>query len=222
MLYPINEIFVTLQGEGSYFGTPSIFIRLQGCDVGCPWCDTKHTWQLNSENKTKFAVMLKKINSSATYAETKLQDLSLYLGKNHTQIKHVVITGGEPAMYNLKPLCELLTSFGKSIQLETSGTYQLLITDNVWVTLSPKIDMPNHKEIIKNSIIRANEIKMPIGKMQDVFKLKEFIELHNINNKKIYLQPLSQNSTATKICILQAIENNWNLSIQMHKYLNIR
>lgn len=220
MLYPINEIFVTLQGEASYAGIPALFIRLQGCDVGCPWCDTKHTWELT--NKINFEEMLQKNENSKTYAETTLQDLDNYLQKNHINIKHVVITGGEPAIYNLKPLCELLTNLGKSIQLETSGTYQLLIEDNVWVTLSPKIAMPNNKKVLDNALKRANEIKMPIGKIQDIIKLKQLINDHNIVNKKIYLQPLSQNPTATKICIAQAIKNNWYLSIQMHKYLDIR
>jgi 7-carboxy-7-deazaguanine synthase len=222
MVYPINEIFVTLQGEGNYTGTPSIFIRLQGCDVGCPWCDTKHTWALNQENKVRFNIMLKKTEDSPKYAETQLQELSNYLQNNYNHIKHVVITGGEPAMYNLKPLCELLEQLDKSIQIETSGTYQLLIIDSVWVTLSPKINMPNNKEVLKSVIFRANEIKMPIGKMEDINKLKKMILDTNIVNKKIFLQPLSQNQTATKMCIAQALENNWNLSVQLHKYLSIR
>lgn len=220
MLYYINEIFVTLQGEASYAGIPSIFIRLQGCDVGCPWCDTKHTWLLN--NKITFLMMLEKNENSQAYAEVTLQELSNYLKNNYQHIKHVVITGGEPAMYDLMPLCQLLNNLGKTVQIETSGTYQLLIPENVWVTLSPKISMPNNKEVLQSSVIRANEIKMPIGKMQDIIKLKKLIIDNSIIDKKIYLQPLSQNPTATKICIEQAIENNWILSVQMHKYLDIR
>jgi 7-carboxy-7-deazaguanine synthase len=218
MIYPINEIFVTIQGEGAYSGTPSIFIRIQGCDVGCPWCDTRHTWELNQ--KITFDSMLDKVENSPQYADATLDDLYQYLKNSH--IKHVVITGGEPAIYNLIPLGEIIIKLGKTVQIETSGTYPLQITDNIWVTLSPKIDMPGGRKVLSSSLLRANEIKMPVGKIDDIEKLKQLFLKHDLTNKKVFLQPLSTNKSATKLCIAQALENNWNLSVQIHKYLDIR
>ncbi len=238
ILYPINEIFVTIQAEGSFSGTPSIFIRLQGCNVGCPWCDTKHTWQLDSNHQVDFLKIVNKYKTTNQDSDINIIDntnnnnqlwhnasISTIINfiNNYPQIKHIVITGGEPAKYNLLPLCQALSLLNKNIQIETSGTYELLINNDVWVTLSPKINMPNHKIIIKNTVKRANEIKMPIGKASDIEKLKQFIiDFALDTNIKIWVQPISQNKIATSLCINEAIKNNWQLSIQIHKYINIR
>lgn len=221
--YPINEIFATLQGEATFAGTPSVFIRMQGCDVGCAWCDTKHTWQLNPEYKSDFIKISKKTQDKNEWAYASLDELINYIQDNYPQITHIVITGGEPAQYDLNALCERLEKLGKNIQIETSGTELLKVTAKTWVTLSPKINMPGGKVVLKNAVKQANEIKMPIGKMSDIEKLKQFILDFKIDSKiPIWLQPLSQNPSATQLCIDQAMLNNWRLSIQVHKYLNIR
>ncbi len=222
---PINEIFVTIQGEGSFSGTPSIFIRLQFCDVGCHWCDTKHTWLLNEDNIINFEELVTKERDSNKFSWCKIEDIVKYIEVNYPQIKHVVITGGEPCYFNIYLLCDQLEKLGKQVQIETSGTAEIKVTDNVWVTLSPKINMAGGKIVLKNSVARANEIKMPIGKQYDISVLEDFLKEHDylLTNKiKIWLQPLSTNNTATKICFNEALKNNWNLSIQVHKYINCR
>jgi len=223
VLYPINEIFSTIQGEGSFSGTPSIFIRLQGCDVGCGWCDTKHTWALDTNHHKTFAVICAKTDNNQSWANVTLDELTDFIQQNYPTIRHVVITGGEPGQYDLQPLCIKLEKLGKNIQIETSGTNELLVSVNTWVTLSPKIDMPGNKVIVASAVKRANEIKMPIGKISDIRKLEQFIiDYQPEPHLAIWLQPISQNKTATKLCIEYALKNNWRLSIQLHKYLDIR
>src|SRR4051812_570730 len=95
----VNEVFQTVQGEGTFTGTPALFIRLQGCPVGCPWCDTKHTWFMSGD-RLSFEAMLEKIADADTYAEVQERDLVDYV-LHGTASRHVVITGGEPAIYNL-------------------------------------------------------------------------------------------------------------------------
>ncbi len=223
LLYPVNEIFATLQGEASYTGTPSVFIRLQGCDVGCSWCDTKHTWNINKEDQIDFSSLTNKAHDKASWANVTASQITQYIQTTYPIIKHIVITGGEPAMYDLFPLCKAFEELGKVIQIETSGTYLFKISAKTWVTLSPKIDMPGGKVVLKDCVSRANEIKMPIGKLSDIEKLKSFLEKNEIaDNIPIWLQPLSQNKTATNLCIEHALLNNWRLSLQTHKFINIR
>jgi 7-carboxy-7-deazaguanine synthase len=221
---PVNEIFATLQGEATFAGTPSVFIRLQGCDVACSWCDTKHTWELNPNTfNNDFTIITVKEQDKESWSYVKDTELVDYIQTNFSYITHIVITGGEPAQYNLVPLCIKLEQLGKTIQIETSGTEELRISKETWVTLSPKINMPGNKKLIQASINRANEIKMPIGKIADIDKLKQFIIDYKIAKQiPIWLQALSQNPTATKLCIEQAMLHNWKLSVQTHKYLNIR
>lgn len=220
--YPINEVFISHQGEATFTGTPSIFIRFQGCNVGCPWCDTKNTWIIDNYNKLSFEQIIAKKSNDNSFAFASLNEIISFI-KSNTHIFHVVITGGEPLLYNLYPLCNTIETMNKTIQIETSGTSALSISKNTWLTLSPKIDMPNNKPILKEVVYRANEIKMPIGKLSDIEKLKNFIKFYNIQKDiAIWLQPLSQNKKALNICIEESLKNNWKLSIQTHKYINIR
>jgi len=115
MTYQVNEIFTSIQGEGRLAGKPATFIRLQGCTVGCEWCDTKYTWEKGGTKMTTGTI----------------------LGMIKTS--HVVVTGGEPTMYNLDELFYRLHTVGKYIQLETSGQRWFkgdLLPD--WITWSPK------------------------------------------------------------------------------------
>lgn len=221
--YPINEIFTTIQGEASYCGTPSVFIRMQGCSVGCSWCDTKHTWNMKANTQVAFSEVIKKDRDKNTWASASMLEIVQFIVYTYPRITHVVITGGEPAMYDLRPLCKFLEIRGYKIQIETSGTEPLGVTRRTWVTVSPKIDMPGGKLVLPESILRADEIKMPIGRSRDIEKLKEFLSMYKIKaNTKIWLQPLSQSKLATKICIEEALANNWNLSVQVHKFLDIK
>lgn len=219
--YKINEFFETIQGEGAFTGQPSIFIRLQGCPVGCSWCDTKHTWEIELSDEVSAEQMLSKTEETAKWASfTPAKMLELIEEKGY-QAKHIVITGGEPCMVDLTPLCVMFESKGYSTQIETSGTFDVRTTPTCWVTVSPKINMRGGYDILASAMHRANEIKHPIAKPSHVEDLKALLKRHQIENKAIYLQPISQKERATELAISTCIENNWRLSIQVHKYIGI-
>lgn len=217
----VNEIFETIQGEAWHAGKPSLFIRLQGCDVGCPWCDTKHTWVLDPKKEVEAQVMMLKDNEpSDEFANLEVEQLVVYAAGS--KCGHVVLTGGEPCTFNLYPLCERLLYLGKSVQIETSGTEPVIVPDRVWVTLSPKIEMPGGKMVRQQAINRANEIKMPVGKMDDINKLRSVLARRSEPPAAVWLQPLSMSEKATALCVDQATQNGWRVSIQTHKVMGVR
>ena len=221
MNYKINELFETIQGEGAFTGQPSIFIRLQGCPVGCSWCDTKHTWAINLEDQVSPNVKYKKKLETSQWASFSVEDIFNLVQQHNFTAKHIVITGGEPCMVDLTPLCQLFESKGYSTQIETSGTFSVITTDNCWVTVSPKVNMRGGYDILASAMSRANEIKHPVATEQHVNDLKELLAAHQVENTPIYLQPISQKKRATELAIATCIENNWRLSVQVHKYLGI-
>lgn len=221
MLYPINEIFYSLQGEATFAGTPAVFIRLQGCEVGCAFCDTKHTWSLDNQNFVSIDKIIHKEVDNSLFANFDIPQI-LHVITKYGECRHVVLTGGEPAVYNLFPLINKLEELGYIVQIETSGTDRLTVSDITWVTLSPKINMPGQKVLEVSSVTRANEIKMPVGRSEDVAKLSNFLIEYNISGKPVWLQPLSCNKKATRICVEAALAHNWRVSLQLHKFIDIR
>lgn len=217
---PVNEIFETIQGEATFTGTPSVFLRLQGCPVGCPWCDTKHTWEVEPPFKIAPALLFMKDGDSKHYSELTTDDLMEVLGQY--QARHIVITGGEPCLYDLVDLTTAIIESGRTCQIETSGTSPIRCHDQTFVTLSPKIGMPGGLEVLPESYARANEIKMPVGKEADMTKIAENIIPVKRDDQVFWLQPLSQSPKATALCVKMATENNWRVSIQTHKYLGVR
>tara|TARA_R110001583_G_scaffold2233_7_gene16430 strand:+ start:15586 stop:16257 length:672 start_codon:yes stop_codon:yes gene_type:complete len=219
--YKINELFETIQGEGSFTGQPSIFIRLQGCPVGCSWCDTKHTWEVELSDKVTKEVMLAKSQETPQWAEFSVEQILSLITERGYQAKHIVITGGEPCMVDLTPLCNAFDSLGYSTQVETSGTFEIYVSNKCWVTVSPKVNMRGGYPILASAMKRADEIKHPIATEQHVDDLKTLLAEHNIENTPVYLQPISQKNRATELAIETCIANNWRLSVQVHKYLGI-
>lgn len=219
--YKINEMFETIQGEGSFTGQPSIFIRLQGCPVGCSWCDTKHTWEIDPQRQVGAAVMLAKSAETDEWAEFSIADLLQTITYNGWQAKHIVLTGGEPCMVDLEPLCRVLEESGFSTQVETSGTFEVLVSPKCWVTVSPKVNMRGGYKVLGSAMQRANEIKHPVATEQHVEDLKALLAEHQVTDTPVYLQPISQKERATQLAIDTCIANNWRLSIQVHKYIGI-
>ena len=220
-MYKLNEIFQTIQGEGFYTGTPSIFVRLQGCPVGCAWCDTKHTWEVDPALKVEIKSVVEKKAESDDWSQLSAAQLLEIIRDKEYTAKHVVITGGEPCMYDLTAMCELLHSEGFTTQIETSGTFKVHAPDSTWVTVSPKINMKGGYDIEPQAMSRANEIKHPIAMEKHVEELDALIAKHPINTDLVYLQPISQKEKATRLAIDTCIRKNWRLSIQTHKYLGI-
>ena len=187
----INEIFDSIQFEGGFCGTPATFIRLQGCSVGCSFCDTKKTW--NSQDGNLFAV----------------QEICRQVNCNH-----VVITGGEPFEQDIFELCELLLSFGKTVQIETSGTVECDVPDDVFVTLSPK---HKYKKLIPQALERANEFKIVLGKEQDV----NDVDVFKRHGSALWFQPMSRTKKGLDLCIKAAKIHDGRISIQTHTYLGL-
>ena len=157
--YTLNEMFHTIQGEGAWQGTPATFIRLQGCNVGCSWCDTKSTWG--------------KGEGSEKLTADQIVDKGIY----H---KHVVITGGEPTLYNLAPLVTALRRNNPLayVQLETSG--QNKVTDGAgfsWITCSPKsvLGFVIHPELRPF----VNELKFVVDKDLTVANVQKVLGVVN-------------------------------------------
>lgn len=129
--------------------------------------------------------------------------------------RHVVITGGEPALYDLRPLT------GFSVQLETSGTQAIQANPYTWLTVSAKIGMPGRRSVLGEALRRANEIKHPVGKPADIQNLLS-LPIDYVLKPVIWLQPLSQGREATELCIREATARNWRVSIQTHKFIGVR
>ena len=220
--YKVNELFQTIQGEGFYTGVPAIFIRLQGCDVGCAWCDTKNTWDIDPDKKTVLPELSGHSDQSSCWAEVSAQGLVDEIKRLGYSAKLVVITGGEPCMADLRELTALLHDNAFLTQIETSGTYPILTDKRTWVTLSPKVKMRGGKVVLQSALERANEIKHPVGREKDIEQLDELLaQLPSTAEKTICLQPISQKASATELCSRVCIERNWRLSVQVHKYLGI-
>lgn len=223
MNYLVNEIFNTFQCEGTFAGVPSIFIRLQGCDVGCGFCDTKYTWETKEEDKVIYSKLMGKEESgtpdwATVNTETILGYLWLY-----PNIRHVVLTGGEPCLQDILELVDLIERTGRTVQIETSGTEIVNCTYKTFVTLSPKIKIGNMKPIVHQALEAASEIKFVIGAESHIKKLDEMFEEFKFKkNIPIYLQPMSQLPKATEACMKLCMERGWKLSLQMHKYVAIR
>lgn len=193
---PVMEKFFTIQGEGHFSGKPFYFIRLGGCDVGCHWCDVKESWD---HNQHKFIEINKLIDDVKKYTN------------------NVVITGGEPLMWNLSKLTKQFSSNNIKLHLETSGAYDLT-GEWDWICLSPKKKMLPKPEIYN----KADELKVIIYNKDDFrFAIEESEKVKS--TCKLFLQPEWSKFKKMKDKIIQFVmENkNWNISLQIHKYLEI-
>lgn len=218
----MNEIFQTIQGEGYFTGVPSVFVRLQVCPVGCAWCDTKQTWEAEPQDEVSFGEIIAKQADSPLWCLASEGDIIKQYQSLGFTAKHIVITGGEPCLYDLKPLTAAFEQLGCQCQIETSGTSEIQCSDKTWVTVSPKIAMKGKLPVLISAMQRANEVKHPVGTLKDIEQLDALLLETKCQHKVgIALQPISQKPRAIELCMQVCIERNWRLSIQTHKYLNI-
>lgn len=221
MKYPVNEVFETIQGEGFYTGVPAIFVRLQGCPVGCSWCDTKHTWDLLETNRVEPEWVIQVDGTVGRWSDLTSDQLIHFLKEKKFTASHIVITGGEPCIHDLTAITDELNKAGYSTQIETSGTFTVLCSDETWVTVSPKLNMKAGMAVLSQALHRANEIKHPVAIQTHIDDLDALLTDIDLTDKTICLQPISQKARATELAMRVCIERNWRLSIQTHKYLNI-
>lgn len=218
-MLPINNIYSCIQGEGVNTGLPMVMLRLQGCEVGCPFCDTKETWE--SSSIFQLPTIQDALGQNPKWTMQNEQSIILYIQEHYPSFQWILVSGGEPAQYDLSTLVSLLHDHGYKVAIETSGTEEIRGNFD-WVCVSPKIDMPGKKAIQAQPILKADEIKMVIGKPSDFEKLDTL--LRNFRTKpdcQICLQPMSQSPKATWLCIEECQKRGYRLSIQIHKYLNI-
>lgn len=196
-LLPVMEHFYTIQGEGFHAGRAAYFIRLAGCDVGCHWCDVKESWDADIHPLMGMKALAK---TASEYC------------------KLVIITGGEPLMWNLDVLTEALKDNGCRIHIETSGAHPLSGHLD-WITLSPKKTKLPLPEVYE----KANELKMVIFNNHD-FKFAEQQAEKVSNDCLLYLQTEWSRREQNYPKIIEFILNNpqWRYSVQTHKYLDIR
>ncbi len=195
--YPIVETFHSLQGEGTWTGVSTFFIRLAGCEVHCPWCDQKESW------------------TSHGYSQQSVKMLAEAAKGTNPAI--VVVTGGEPLMHDLFPLTQGLHALGLQIHLETSGAYPLTGQFD-WVTFSPKPFKVPHETIYP----QVNELKVVIANEKDLHWAEE--QAKKVHPETIkYLQP-EWNSPQSQALIFNYILHHpqWRMSLQTHKFLGVR
>ncbi|MEC7113854.1 MAG: 7-carboxy-7-deazaguanine synthase QueE [Bacteroidota bacterium] len=195
--YPVMEAFATVQGEGAHTGTPSWFIRLGGCDVGCVWCDVKESWDADAHPRQSVEELVAAAVDSGR--------------------KTVVVTGGEPAMHNLAPLTDALRAAGLTAHIETSGAHPLTGTWD-WVTLSPK----KFKACREDVYLLADELKVVVFHRSDMDWAAEHAE-HVREDCGLFLQPEWDRRDDATFWILSwiAARPGWRISLQTHKYIGI-
>jgi 7-carboxy-7-deazaguanine synthase len=194
---PLVEEFYTLQGEGFHTGKAAYFIRLGGCDVGCSWCDSRFSWNSDLHPMIDTDSIINRAVISGTDS--------------------VVVTGGEPLMWNLDYLCSQLKKKNISTFIETSGAYPLSGEWN-WICLSPKKNMPPVQEICKV----ADELKVIIQDNTD-FEWAEKYRRMVRSDCRLYMQPEWSRSEVVIPEIVEYLKRNsvWRISLQAHKYMHI-
>lgn len=196
-MLPLMEDFYTIQGEGFYQGHAAYFLRLGGCDVGCVWCDVKESWDASLHPLTSVKVMAEKAAASGS--------------------RLAVVTGGEPVMYDLTELTKELQSRGLKTNIETSGAYPLTGTWD-WICLSPKKFKAPHPSVFE----KANELKIIVYNKSDF----AWAEEHAAKVKstcQLFLQPEWSKEKEMLPMIIEYVKKNpqWQVSLQVHKYMNI-
>lgn len=196
-LLPVMEHFFTIQGEGYYQGRAAYFVRLGGCDVGCPWCDVKESWNADAHGKLSVTEIVSLVKQSGA--------------------KVCVVTGGEPLMHNLTDLTAGLQEAGIRTHIETSGAYPLSGSWD-WICVSPK----RFKLPLEACMKAAHELKVVIWHRNDLRFAEENAEMVN-PECKLFLQPeWSREDDALPMIVEYVKENQqWEISLQIHKYMNI-
>lgn len=194
---PLMEDFYTIQGEGFYQGHAAYFIRLGGCNVGCVWCDVKESWDASAHPKVTASTMAQRAKASGSSI--------------------VVVTGGEPAMYDLSNLTEALRSEGLQTNIETSGAYPITGKWD-WICFSPK----KFKTPDPSVYDKADELKVVIYNKSDFSWAEEFAQTVR-PDCKLFLQPEWTKEKEMLPQIIEFVKNHpkWRISLQIHKYMNI-
>ena len=191
------ELFYSLQGEGYHQGKAAFFIRLAGCDVGCVWCDVKDSWDASKHPVLSIEEI---VNAAAAHPS-----------------RIAIVTGGEPLLHQLDPLTTALKAAGFQTHIETSGSSPMSGSWD-WVCLSPK----KFKAALPEAVKAADELKVVVFNTSDFTFANSFVNDVDSDCKK-YLQPEWEKSDAMTPLVIEYIKTNpsWELSAQLHKYIQV-
>lgn len=197
IMLPLVEEFFTIQGEGFHAGEAAWFIRIGGCDVGCNWCDSRFSWDPEMHPMVETDKIIEHAVKSGT--------------------KSVVVTGGEPLIWNLDYLCAGLKKSNICTFIETSGAYPLSGNWD-WICLSPKRNMPP----VGNICLEANELKVIIETIDDFEWAEKYRSLAG-KGCLLFLQPEWSRFNSIIPEIVEYVKRNpyWKISLQIHKYMHI-
>jgi 7-carboxy-7-deazaguanine synthase len=205
--YSVNAIYDTIQGEGVLAGQPAMLIRLQGCKVGCSFCDTKQSWDPHHPAATSMTA-----NEIASHCKSEM-------AKKGIKPKWAIITGGEPTEQNLGPLLMAVALTSLSTVVETAGTEEwtdelacatLICVSPKWSFVLPTDSMMEH----------AHEIKQVVCKPSDIEPLLHWLATHP-QRPVISLQPVAGSERALQWCIEECKRRGWRLSVQLHKIIGV-
>lgn len=191
------EHFYTIQGEGYYQGRAAYFVRLGGCDVGCPWCDVKESWDAEAHPRMSVTEIVDAVTEAGALI--------------------CVITGGEPLMYDLTGLTAALRAKGIRSHIETSGAYAVRGQFD-WITVSPK----RYKPPVESILPLASELKVVINHRND-FRWAEQYAAKVSAECKLYLSPEWEQEEEMVPMVIEYVKEHqqWEISLQIHKYLNV-
>nr|CAK6605834.1 QueE-like radical SAM domain [Klebsiella phage vB_Ko_K4PH164] len=214
----VHSIFSTIQGEGPFCGRPAVFVRLAGCNLQCPGCDTEYT-----QNRIRL-----------TY-ESILADIDCAKLATFSNANLIVISGGEPFRQNIAPFCDFLIENDFDVQIETNGSMQIPMDLSQLVTV---VCSPKTAKLHPSALHRANAFKyvMKAGNMreEDGLPLQALdhratpyiARPHKSFRGKIYLQPMDEqdeqlNLHNTHAVLESAMKHNYTVQLQIHKLLNV-
>ncbi len=197
--YPVIEVFTSIQGEGYWIGAPATFIRLAGCNLRCPWCDTKYSW-----STTKVA----------KYTPTEIVEMV------PAESNMIVITGGEPLLYDLEPLCEALAFYGAHIHLETNGTFPLPPALEKWISWCAVSPKPPKYEV---NCSKVDELKFVVDESLRLPIIQDLMEGLNMNKRRVFAQVEGYNQEASaRKAVRIAKKLDIRVGIQLHKILEVK
>lgn len=214
----VHSIFSTIQGEGPFCGRPAVFVRLAGCNLQCPGCDTEYT---DNRQRMRYEAILFSIKHR--------------LAVTDSNANLIVISGGEPFRQNIAPFCDFLIENDFDVQIETNGSMQIPMELSQLVTV---VCSPKTAKLHPSALHRANAFKyvMKAGNMreEDGLPLQALdhratpyiARPHKSFRGKIYLQPMDEqdvgyNSDNVQAVLESAMKHNYTVQLQIHKLLNV-
>ena len=208
----IVDMFLTIQGEGPFSGQRAVFIRLAGCNLKCPGCDTDYTKDRRHVGTEKLVHSLQYLTNAPTL---------------------VVITGGEPFRQNITPLADALLNAGHKVQVETNGAFPPSpnFPENVTIVCSPKTGSVNPKLALRANcykyVLHADSVDTTDGLPMQVLD-------HSVKGRvyrterlvPIYLQPtdslnIAQNHRNTQAAVQSCLNFGHILQLQIHKLIGV-